>query len=132
MILTAQDKSQLVRKIHQANIEFPVVANIEHGDIRSTQANARYWAAIVTATQNHLERETGVKYAKEAIHHMFKVEKYGKKADEINGHIYERCARSSKFTVKQFAKFSEWAELYAIDTLGVDPIEIDGLHGESE
>lgn len=98
---------------------------IEQGDIRSIKANARYWAGVVTATQAHLDRTNQQKYSKEAIHHFFKIERYGKKVDQINGKIYEREARSSKMTPKQFAKFTEWAEAYAILELGVDPGEID-------
>jgi hypothetical protein len=130
MILTAKDLSEYRRKIVQAteNIEFPVVVNIEHGDIRSVNSNRRYWAGVVTAIQNHLERETGQKHTKEAVHHFLKVERYGKRVDTINGKTYERVARSSKMTQKQFNQFAEWAEAYAISELGVDPLEIDNYH----
>jgi hypothetical protein len=102
----------------------PIRVEIEEGDIRSIKANARYWAGVVTATQNHYERQ-GKKYSKEAIHHMFKVEVFGKKIEEINGKIYEREARSKKMTPKQFMKLTEKAEFIAINDIGVDPAEID-------
>lgn len=103
----------------------PLAVDIEEGDIRTVSQNARYWAGVVTATQNKVERDLGIRYAKEAIHDMFKTERYGKKAVAINGKVYERCARSRKMTTKQFAKFAEWSENYAITELGVDPAEID-------
>lgn len=103
----------------------PLAVEIEEGDIRTIKQNARYWAGVVTATQNQVERDLGVKYSKEAIHDMFKTERFGKKSAAINGKVYERCARSSKMTTKQFAKFAEWSENYAISELGVDPAEID-------
>lgn len=129
MIVTAQNKDQLIKKLNQLSINFPVLIDVQEGEIRTIKQNARYWAAVVTATQNHIERETKVKWTREAIHNLFLVEKYGQKADTFHNKVYLRRARSSKMTTKQFAKFSEWAELYAIDELGVDPIEIDGLHG---
>jgi hypothetical protein len=106
------------------NSEKPLRVEIEAGDLRSIKANARYWAGVVTATQNHYERK-GKKYSKEAIHHMFKVEVFGKKIEEINGKIYEREARSKKMTPKQFMKLTEKAEFIAINDIGVDPAEID-------
>lgn len=125
---THQDKVSIAKEI--VSNESNLIIEITEGDLRSVDANARYWVAVVTATQNHIERETGVKWTKEAIHNLFLVERYGQKTDTYNGKVYLRRARSSKMSVKQFAKFQEWAERYAIDELGVDPIEIDGLHGE--
>jgi len=112
------------------NSDKPLRVEIEVGDIRSIKANARYWAGVVTATQAHYERQ-GLKYSKEAIHHMFKIEVFGKKVEEINGKTYEREARSSKMSSKQFAKLSEQAEMIAIQDIGVDPAEID-FHASQE
>lgn len=106
------------------NSDKPLRVEIEEGDIRSLKANSRYWAGVVTAVQNHYERQ-GKKYSKEAIHHMFKVEVFGKKIEEINGKIYEREARSKRMTPKQFMKLTEKAEFIAINDIGVDPMEID-------
>lgn len=129
MILTAKDKSEYRRKLFQVvdEVEFPVVVNIEHGDIRSIQANKRYWAGLVSAIQRHFER-IGLRYSKEGIHLYLKIERYGKKAEVINGKVIEREARSSKMTPRQFAKFMDWAEVHAISELGVDPLEIDNYH----
>jgi len=127
MIFAAENEAQLHLKLSKLETNYPCLVDIQEGELRTVKQNARYWAAIVAATQNHLGRQTGVQYSKNAIHDMFKTERYGKKIETINGKIYERCARSSKFSVIQFARFSEWAEAYAIDKLGVDPVEIDGL-----
>lgn len=123
-----KQKSALVEQILET--DKPLRIEIEEGDIRTIKANARYWAGVVTATQAHYERQ-GKKYAKEAIHHMFKVEVFGKKVEEINGKIYEREARSSKMSQKQFNRLSERAEIIAIQDIGVDPAEID-FHASQE
>jgi len=130
MILTAQSQDQLLRKLEKEEINYPVLVDIQEGELRSIQANKRYWAAVVAATQNHIERETGVKWTKEAIHNLFLVERFGQKADTFKNKVYLRRARTSKMSVKQFAKFQEWAEIYAIQELGVSAVEIDGLHEE--
>lgn len=113
------------------NSDKPLAVEIEEGDIRTISQNSRYWAAIVPAIQRHLEQTLGEKHSKEAIHLFLKTERYGKKVDVVKGAVLERCARSSKMTVKQFAKYSVWAELYALNELGVDPAEID-YHARGE
>lgn len=106
------------------NSDQPLRVEIEEGDIRSIKANARYWAGVVTATQEFYERQ-GAKYTKEMIHLMFKVEVFGKKMVEINGKVYEMDPRSRKMSKKQFMRLSEQAEVIAIRDIGVDPAEID-------
>ena len=125
MILTNHTmKAEAAERI--MNSKGPLSVEITE-DIRSIKANARYWARVVTAIQNKWSRE-GLNYTKEAIHEYLKLEKYGKRVDTINGKIVERSARSSKMTPKQFAKYAEWAEMFAIDVLNIDPAEIDGDH----
>lgn len=102
----------------------PLMVEIEEGTLRSIKSNSRYWAGVVTATQNHYERK-GAKYSKEAINLMFKVEVFGKKIIEMNGKVYEMEPRSRKMSQKQFNRLSEQAEIIAIRDIGVDPAEID-------
>lgn len=121
---TPEQKARIAEDI--MNSVMPLSVDIQEGDIRTIKQNARYWAGVITGTQEHLEHQTGNHYSKEDIHNYFKTERYGKKVAEINGKVCERVARSSKMTVKQFAKFSEWAEAHAITVLGVPFELIDG------
>lgn len=118
-----KDKARAAEAI--LNLEGPCAVDIEEGDIRTIKQNSRYWSGVVTATQATIERELGTKHTKEAVHEYFKRERYGVKVDTIGGKVIERSARSRKMTIKQFAKFTEWAEAHAITELGVDPADID-------
>ena len=127
MIIVASDKNDLANKISNQDIDGPCMADVSQGEIRTLKQNARYWAGLIPATQNHLYRQDGVTRDTNAIHEWFKQQRFGKKIDVINDVVVERCARSSKMSTKQFSKYADWAEAYAINELGVDPAEIDGM-----
>lgn len=118
-----QDKAKAAEAI--MNLPGPCAVEIAEGDIRTITQNSRYWAAIVPAVQAKLQQIYGTAYSKEAVHELMKLERFGKKVDVFGDKVVERCARSRKFTTKQFAKYSEWAEDWALTVLGVDPAEID-------
>lgn len=126
MIIVAEDKAKFLRELEA--VTFPCMADIQEGEIRTLKQNARYWSSVIPATQNHLCRQDGQMRDPTAIHEWLKVQRFGKKIDVINGIVIERCAKSRKMTTRQFSKFSEWAEAFVISELGVDPVEIDGLH----
>jgi hypothetical protein len=130
MIIVAKDKHDLTSKIQREDFEGSCMADIQMGEIRTLKQNARYWSGLIPATQNHLQRQDDILRDKEAIHEWLKIQRFGKKVDVINGVVIERCAKSRKMTTKQFAKYAEWAEIFAINELGVDPSEIDGLARE--
>jgi len=116
--ITANSKESLIRKIEKANIEYPVVADIQSGDIRDHTANAYYWAVVVDAIRRYM-KDQGIDYSAEALHEFLKLQKYGKKIVQIGDIIHEVTARSRKFTKKQFSEFTQWAEAYAVDELKV-------------
>ncbi len=116
MQIIAHNKTQIEKKLD--DIKYPAVVSVSEGNIRSVLSNRRYWGVVVKAIQQHA-KDQGLSYSKESLHEFLKQEKYGKKLIEINGHVQQVAARSSKMTDKQFSEFMEWAEAYAMTELNV-------------
>lgn len=120
MIITANNKGQFKRKAMQLaeSLEYPVFAEIQHGDIRTVESNAYYWGVVVKSILRKLN-DDGYSYSATAIHEFLKIERFGKRIVQIGKQVQEVCARSSKMTSRQFNDFVQWAEAYAINDLEV-------------
>jgi hypothetical protein len=97
----------------------PLMVTIdEYSAKRSSQANARYWALLEDISEQAVIE--GKRFSREAWHTYFR-EKYAPKEDGPAGLVAMSTSQMNKET---FANYMQRVEVAAVQTLGVELLEV--------
>jgi hypothetical protein len=103
----------------QARIGQPLVVSVDaYQAKRSLQANARYWALLDDISEQ--AEIDGKRFSREAWHTYFR-EQYAPKEEGPAGLVAMSTAQMNKET---FANFVQRIEVYAVQALGVEFLEV--------
>jgi hypothetical protein len=103
----------------QARIGQPLVVSVDaYQEKRSTQANARLWAILTDIAKQAVI--DGARFSKEAWFEHFKNE-YAPKQEGPSGLV---AVSTTQMTKQQFADFMTRVEVAAVQTLGVEFLEV--------